>query len=235
MGVRTLEGGGVDGGDAIGRRRGAAPDPVTIERRGPADEGPSSTAVGPPTAVGPRGSPRRIGRDRAGTTPGLPSAGPDAGDGAAATVEALYRERFTATTRLAFLLTGDASAAEELAQEAFVRLHQHAHEVDNAGGFLRTVLVNLCHDHRRRRDTVRRYPLAARPPADPPDLPRSVTATWQAVQALPERRRDAVVLRYYADLSTDEIARLLDVRPATVRSLLHRAIGSLQEVLSDDR
>lgn len=150
-------------------------------------------------------------------------------------VEALYREQFTATSRLAFLLTGDSDAADEIAQEAFVRLYRNVATVENPGGFLRTALVNLCHDHRRRRDTVKRYPQRPSDPAPPPALPDTLSPTWLAVQALPERRRDAVVLRYYADLSTDEIARLLDVRPATVRSLLHRGLAALEEVLTDDR
>ena len=150
-------------------------------------------------------------------------------------MELLYRERFTSTSRLAFLLTGDRDAADELAQEAFVRLYRSVAKVENPGAFLRTTVVNLCHDHRRRRDTVRRYPQTPQPAMDPPGLPLSVDATWRAVQALPERRRDAVVLRYYADLSTDEIASVLNAKPATVRSLLHRGLASLKEVLTDDR
>jgi len=165
------------------------------------------------------------------TDQGTTSPTPDQVD----TVEALYRERFAATSRLAFLLTGDSDAADELAQEAFVRLYRSIATVDNPGGFLRTALVNLCHDHRRRRDTVKKHPQPPGEPQPPPELPHTLDPTWQAIQALPERRRDAVVLRYYADLSTDEIARLLDVRPATVRSLLHRGLASLQEVLTDDR
>lgn len=95
--------------------------------------------------------------------------------------------------------------------------------------------MNLCRDHGRRRATASRY-RAERPSSTPaPDLPRSVDATWIAVQGLPVRRRDAIVLRYYADLSTDEIARLLGVRPATVRSLIRRALRTLQEELTDDR
>ncbi len=54
------------------------------------------------------------------------------------------------------------------------------------------------------------------------------------MQALPERRRQAAVLRYWADLASDELARLLGVRPGTVRSSLTRALASLQEVLPDD-
>lgn len=53
----------------------------------------------------------------------------------------------------------------------------------------------------------------------------------EAVQALPERRRQVVVLRYWADLSTEEIARLLQIRAGTVRSSLTRTLASLQEVL----
>lgn len=51
---------------------------------------------------------------------------------------------------------------------------------------------------------------------------------------LPDRQREALTLRFYGDLATDDIAALLDVRPATVRSLLHRGLATLKETVSDD-
>lgn len=151
------------------------------------------------------------------------------------TIEDLYRAEHARCVRLAHLLTGDAARAEELAQDAFARLLPRYAATREPAAFLHTVLVNLCRDDGRRRTTVRRHPL--RPPADQPapDLPREVDEVWQAVQRLPERRRIAVVLRYWLDLPSDRIAEALGVRPATVRSLLHRGLADLQEVLHDDR
>lgn len=150
-------------------------------------------------------------------------------------LERLYREEYAGSVRLARLLTGDPARAEELAQDAFVRIAPHLATAANPGGYLRTVLVNLCRDHGRRQATSSRHPDPLPMTAPPPGLPRDVGEVWVAVQALPGRRRDAVVLRYWADLSTDEVARLLGVRPGTARSLIHRGLAALQEVLTDDR
>lgn len=148
-----------------------------------------------------------------------------------AALELLYRSEYERTVRLARLLTNDHHVAEELAQEAFVRVAPRVTTADNPAAYLRTVAVNLCRDHGRRVSTARRHP--APPPAvdHAPALPRAVEEVWQAVQALSPQRRDALILRYWADLPTAEVARLLEVRPATARSLIRRGLASLQEVL----
>lgn len=148
-------------------------------------------------------------------------------------LEALYRVEHAPMVRLAHLLVGDRSVAEELVQDAFLRLHRHLGHVDEPGAYLRTTVVNLCRGDGRRRATARRHApaLADRRAVEPPPLPRELDEVWQALQALPERRRDALVLRYYADLPTDEVARLLGARPATARSLIRRGLASLEEAL----
>jgi RNA polymerase sigma factor (sigma-70 family) len=147
---------------------------------------------------------------------------------------ALYRDRYEASVRLAHLLVGDRHRAEELAQDAFVRLAPHLATVRNPGGYLRTILVNLCRDHRRRQALADRHAPEPPPEAPPPGLPAATSAVWQSLQTLPERQREALALRFYADLPTDEIARLLGVRPATVRSLIHRGLAALKEVVPHD-
>ena len=149
-------------------------------------------------------------------------------------LEALYRDRYEASVRLAHLLVGDRHRAEELAQDAFVRLAPHLATVQNPGGYLRTILVNLCRDHRRRQSLADRRSPEPPPDAPPPGLPAATSAVWQSLQTLPERQREALALRFYADLPTDEIARLLGVRPATVRSLIHRGLAALKEVVTND-
>lgn len=154
-------------------------------------------------------------------------------------LEQLYRDEYEGSVRLARLLVGDRHRAEELAQDAFVRvapaLAAGADAPDNPAAYLRTVLVNLCRDHARRRRTADRNPPPPPGSTPAPDLPADLDEVWQAVQRLPERRRTAIVLRFWADRPTDEIAALLDCRPATVRSLIHRGLASLEEVLTDDR
>lgn len=152
-----------------------------------------------------------------------------------AALEVLYRREQHDLVRLAHLLVGDGARAEELVHDAFLRLAPHVGRTDNPGGYLRTTVVNLCRDDQRRAAVARRH-LAERPLAvAPPPVPAESTAVWQALQALPERQRAAVVLRYYADLPTDEIARLLGARPATVRSLVHRGLAALKEVVPRER
>lgn len=152
-----------------------------------------------------------------------------------APLERLYRAEYPRTVHLARLLTGDHHRAEELAQEAFVRLAGRVADLENPAGYLHTTLVNLCRDHGRRTATVRRTPLDPPSASPEPPLPRDVDEIWQAVQGLSERRREAVVLRYWADLPFDEVAHLLGVRPGTARSLVHRGLADLKEVLTDER
>ena len=65
------------------------------------------------------------------------------------------------------------------------------------------------------------------------DLTPTTDAVWDVLRRLPERQRAAVVLRFYEDRPDDEIAALLGCRPATVRSLIHRALARLEEVIHD--
>ena len=149
-------------------------------------------------------------------------------------LEALYRERYEGSVRLAHLLLGERGRAEELAQDAFLRVLPRIRELDHPAAYLRTVLVNLCRDEARRQARARRHPHEPSVAAPPPDVPAASSAVWHALQALPDRQREALSLRFYADLPTEEIARLLDVRPATVRSLIHRGLTALKEVVPHD-
>lgn len=148
-------------------------------------------------------------------------------------LEVLYRAEHAPMVRLAHLLVRDREVAEELVQDAFVRLHARLDRVDDPGAYLRTTVVNLCRGHGRRQATARRHQpgLARVDRVEPPPLPPDMDEVWQALERLPERRREALVLRYYADLGTDEVARLLDTRPATARSLIRRGLASLHKEL----
>lgn len=149
-------------------------------------------------------------------------------------LEALYRREHLGLVRLAHVMLGDGARAEELVHDAFIRLLPHVGASENPGGYLRTTVVNLCRDDQRRAAVARRH-LPERPvAAAAPHLPVESSAVWAALQRLPARQRAALALRYYADLPTEEIARMLDARPATVRSLLHRGIATLKEAVPRD-
>lgn len=138
----------------------------------------------------------------------------------------LYRAEHQNMVRLAFLLTGGDAAAEELVHDAFLSVHRRWATIDNPGGYLRMSVVNACRSHQRR--VAVRERLLPRPPAAVVDTPDEVS---DAIARLPERQRAAVVLRYYADLPEAEIADLLGCRVSAVKSLLHRALGTLREVI----
>lgn len=140
---------------------------------------------------------------------------------------ALYRARYLPMVRLAYLLTGSNERAEEIVQEAFIRV-RHRSEVENLGSYLRAAVVNRCRDHHRHVGVERRVAIR---------LARDEAVTDQiddlrdALAGLPPRQRAVIVLRYYEGLSEAEIAELLGCRPGTVKSLAHRGLAALREVL----
>ncbi|WP_421121071.1 RNA polymerase sigma factor [Aquihabitans daechungensis] len=143
----------------------------------------------------------------------------------------LYRAEQPAMVRLATLLVRDQAVAEELVQEAFVRLHPKLATVEQPGAYLRTTVVNLCRGHGRRSATTAAHPPALPAAVLPPVLPDDLSPVWLAMAGLPERQRHALVLRFYLDLPDDQIAELLDARPGTVRSLISRGLAALKEVV----
>ena len=157
-------------------------------------------------------------------------------------IEELFREHHTSLLRLARVLTGDDQLAEDLAQDAFVRLDGCA-AWPQAGAelaYLRRTVVNLSHDHFRRRLVVRRH---ERPTIDdagdltgPAALDRSQQSrVAEAVRALPRRQRDCVVLRYYSGCSDSEVAEALHIGIGSVKSSIARARTKLARELKDLR
>lgn len=148
---------------------------------------------------------------------------PDGGD-----LESLYRLEHPAMLKLARLLLGSNSLAEEVVQEAFTRLHGRVGRLDSPGGYLRTTVVNICRDELRRTRRERQQ----RPATVGTSLPPEIDETWMAVCRLPFRQRAVLTLRFYEDLPESEIARLLNCRLGTVKSALHRGLAKLRKELS---
>jgi RNA polymerase sigma-70 factor (sigma-E family) len=142
------------------------------------------------------------------------------------TFEAVFEREYAPMVRLAFLLLDSNEVAEEVVQDAFARLHERWDRVDNPGGYLRTSVVNRARDIQRRRQRERRLPVAA-----PEAATLGADHLLDALATLPSKRRAALVLRYYDDLSEAEIASVLGVRPGTVKSMLHRGLAQLREVI----
>ena len=138
--------------------------------------------------------------------------------------------------RLAFLLTGDRALAEDLVQDAFVRLVgrlRHLREPDAFWAYLRRTIVNLATSHFRHRRVERVYleRLAAAPVAPTNDNDEMDEAMHRVLLGLPQRQRAAIVLRFYEDLSDVQTAAVLGCSAGTVRSLVSRGMQTLRQEL----
>ncbi len=142
--------------------------------------------------------------------------------------DAFYADSLWGAARLAHLLTGSASVAQDIAQDAMVAVHQRWSEIDNPSAYLRATVVNLSRMAIRRWSTERRY--AGRRVETVTTNPE-FDETWQQLRRLPARQRSVVVLRFYEDLSLAEIAEVLGMPVGTVKSTLHRALDNLKDVL----
>ena len=147
----------------------------------------------------------------------------------------LYAAHAPAAGRLAYLLTGDRQMAEDLVQEAFVRMFGRFRDLRHPEAFrsyLRTAVVNLARSHFRRAKTEREYlKRQKRSDGQAPEPIEERHDLWRQVVALPMRQRAALVLRYYEDLSEAQTAEVLRCAVGTVKSLTSRAIENLRQDL----
>jgi RNA polymerase sigma-70 factor (sigma-E family) len=166
--------------------------------------------------------------------------GAASGSDAGLAVTALYAEHALGLTRLAFIMLGDRFAAEDVVQEAFCGLYRAWDRLpshDNVVGYLRVSVVNGC------RSVMRRAKRAPRPVAVP-DVASAESdalrveeqrATVAALRRLPPRQREALVLRYFADLPEHETARAMGVSRGTVKSTTARALTALGRILAEEQ
>lgn len=136
-----------------------------------------------------------------------------------------------AMLRLATLLVGSRAVAEDVVQDACVSVDQRWDQLDNPGGYLRTAVVNGCRMVLRRRAVEQRYLAGIDRPSMSTDLPSHLIEVRDALGRLGERQQMVVVLRYFADLPDEEIARLVGCRRSTVRSVARRALEKLRKEL----
>jgi RNA polymerase sigma-70 factor (sigma-E family) len=154
----------------------------------------------------------------------------------------LYRQHAANAVQLAYLLTGNKHLAEDLAQDAFVRLFGRFQELRKPEAFafyLRRTIVNLSRDHFRRLQRERALSRRQRgPDAKDDDQLSRVDARdelLQALQTLPSRQRAAVVLRFCESLSEHETAEVLETSVGAVNSLVSRGLTTLRsQVRSED-
>jgi len=156
-------------------------------------------------------------------------------------VTELYSMHYRALVRLAALLVRDTPTAEEVVQDSFVAMHggwQRLRDAEKALAYLRQAVVNRSRSVLRHRTVVDKNLQKA-----PPDMPSAEHgamvllerhAVVAALRGLPERQREAIVLRYYADLSEAEIAAAMGISRGAVKSHTARGMSALRAALEQD-
>ena len=155
----------------------------------------------------------------------------------------LFQAEGRSLVRLARLFVDDRDAAEDIVQEAFLRLARHAGRIDaldRAPAYLRSIVLNLARDHNRRGLVSLRHHATAGREVDVGDdtadqLVRSEESdrVLQAVRRLPGRQRDCITLRYFEEYPIDRIAITLGVSVNSVKTHLQRGMAALDRSLSD--
>ena len=156
-------------------------------------------------------------------------------------VSALYAARYRSLVRLAALLVDDVATAEEIVQDSFIAIHanwRRLQDIDKAAGYLRQCVVNRSHSVLRHRGVVNRNLLQSLPdmPSAEEEAMRllSRSAVITALQGLPPRQRQALVLRYYAGLSEAQIASTMGVSKGAVKRYVSRAMSALRAMLAGE-
>jgi RNA polymerase sigma-70 factor (sigma-E family) len=154
-------------------------------------------------------------------------------------LEDLYRTHAAEGLRLAYLVTGDRTLAEDLLQDAFVKVLGRFRDLRNPDAFwwyLRRTIVNLARSRFRRRRVERAWIAAQRPnetaPPDPDVAERD--RMREALMTLRPQQRAAIVLRYYEDLTESDTAEVLGIPVGTVKSMVSRGMDRLREELTRD-
>lgn len=164
-------------------------------------------------------------------------------EGDAAAVRAMVARKLPRLLALAVRMLGDAAEAEDVAQESFLRIWREAPRWRPGEArfdtWLHRVAMNLCHDRLRRR---RELPTDTPPEGIDPDPPADIAIdaadrskrVEHALQTLPPRQREAIVLQYYQELSNMDAADVMQISVEALESLLSRARRSLRALLGED-
>lgn len=154
----------------------------------------------------------------------------------------IFEERYESLVGLARLLLDERGAAEEVVQEAFVRVWDgwdRLRRPDDPLPYLRSTVMNLARGRLRRRVVARRKPVPAvvdGPSAEDHAVTRDDRRrVAEVLRTLPGRQRECVVLRYYLECSTAETAVTLGISEGSVKTHLHRALGAMARELEDLR
>ena len=153
-------------------------------------------------------------------------------------VTEIYNTHYRSLVRLAVLLVRDVATAEEVVQDSFVAMHSASRRLrdsDKALSYLRQSVVNRSRSVLRHRVVVDRN--APKPAPDMPSAEQGAlsllerSAVIAALRTLPPRQREALVLKFYADLSEAQIAASMGISQGAVKSHTARGMASMRAVL----
>lgn len=156
-------------------------------------------------------------------------------------VTALYREHWPGLLRLAFLTLGDRAASEDVVQEAFTGLYRRWWTISDrtkAVAYVRSAVLNGSRSVLRRRKVSARFTSAEGADWSAEHdvlIGEDRLEVLRALQRLPARRREVLILRFYFDSTDSEIAETLGISPGTVRSTIHRGLAALERHLRGER
>ncbi len=155
----------------------------------------------------------------------------------------LHRDHYPALVRLASLVLGDVGLAEQVVQDAFVKLHLRwggLRQLDKAPAYLRSAVLNGARSHLRHQKVRDRHEARRTVPPSVITPERAALERAEhervvfALRLLPDRQREALVLRYYLDLPEAEIAAAMGVSAGSVKTHLHRGLATLARSLGED-
>ncbi|MGI8433970.1 MAG: SigE family RNA polymerase sigma factor [Nocardioidaceae bacterium] len=161
-------------------------------------------------------------------------------------VTQLYAAHYPSLVRLASLLVRHSGEAEEIVQDAFVAMHgrwRRLREPDKALGYLRRTVVNRARSSQRHHNVADKHLHEARsdsdrvaPSAEHSTLDAETRASMMsALDRLPQRQREVLVLRYYSDLTEHDIAETLGISRGAVKSHASRGLAALRTLFEENR
>ena len=156
----------------------------------------------------------------------------------------LYRSDYRSLVRLAALLVDDVGIAEELVQDAFVAVARRdgragMQDPGAASAYLRSAVLNRARSQLRKREVRRRHLRSVQAPPVAPAADHDVLVSEEnrrvltALDRLPDRQRQVLVLRYYGELSVADTADALGISAGSVKTHAHRGLAALEALLEE--
>lgn len=162
-------------------------------------------------------------------------AGPSAGDGVSSDFDAFYRRELDHQVRRAFVLLGSNEWANDVVHDAMAEVWRRWEDIVEPGPYLNRAVLNRCRDVRRRRSAAERSLRTVfaqdRARGSGEVAVSDSVALARALEGLPFNHRAAIVLRFYAAMSTEEIADALECRPGSVGPWIARGLSRLEREL----